>query len=123
MRTKVGTRLMFRFAIEKKLFVYDSGVRDGTMDAHRPDLHSGVRATIFGASGTPPSNRHPRPPHRRRTRPRRQQPHHAPLPRPQLQTLRPTQGAARLRTNPYLSPQTDRTWLDYSMNYRDQTQV
>jgi hypothetical protein len=52
MRTRVGSRLMFRFAIEKKLFVYDSGVRDGTMDNHRSDLHSGVRATIFGASGT-----------------------------------------------------------------------
>lgn len=38
-------------AIEKKLFVYDAGRRDGTMDYSKPDLYSGVRATIFGASG------------------------------------------------------------------------
>ena len=40
------------FAIEKKLFVYDAGVRDGTMDYHKNDMHSGVRATVFGATGT-----------------------------------------------------------------------
>jgi hypothetical protein len=38
-------------AIEKKLFVYDAGVRDGTMDYSKNHLYSGVRATIFGASG------------------------------------------------------------------------
>jgi hypothetical protein len=38
-------------AIEKKLFVYDSGRRDAEMDYARPNLHSGIRATIFGASG------------------------------------------------------------------------
>jgi hypothetical protein len=43
--------LSYRFAIHKKLFVYDAGVRDGTMDNSRNELHSGVRATIFGASG------------------------------------------------------------------------
>jgi hypothetical protein len=48
---RLGGRLGFRFAIEKRLFVYDAGVRDGTMDYHTPHLHSGVRATIFGASG------------------------------------------------------------------------
>jgi hypothetical protein len=51
LRSHLAARLGYRFAIEKKLFVYDSGVRDGTMDAHVPNLHSGVRATIFGASG------------------------------------------------------------------------
>lgn len=51
MRTNIGARLCFRFAIEKKLFVYDAGVRDGTMDYVKNQLHSGVRATIFGASG------------------------------------------------------------------------
>jgi hypothetical protein len=39
-------------AIEKKLFVYDAGVRDGTMDYSKTHLYSGIRATIFGASGT-----------------------------------------------------------------------
>lgn len=38
-------------AIEKKLFVYDAGIRDGNMDYSKNDLYSGVRATIFGASG------------------------------------------------------------------------
>lgn len=38
-------------AIEKKLFVYDGGKRDGTMDYSKPDMYSGIRATIFGASG------------------------------------------------------------------------
>jgi hypothetical protein len=55
MRTNIGARLCFRFAIEKKLFVYDAGVRDGTMDYVKNQLHSGVRATIFGASGRCPS--------------------------------------------------------------------
>ena len=50
-RTQVAGRIWYRFAIEKKLFVYDSGVRDGNMDYHVNKLHSGVRATIFGASG------------------------------------------------------------------------
>ncbi len=52
MRTHIGARIYYRFAIEKKLFVYDSGQRDGTMDYSINKLHSGVRATIFGASGT-----------------------------------------------------------------------
>ena len=43
---------VFRFAIEKKLFVYDAGQRDGTMDYARNDLYSGIRATIFGATGS-----------------------------------------------------------------------
>lgn len=51
MRTNIGVRLCFRFAIEKRLFVYDSGSRTGEMDNHVNKLHSGVRATIFGASG------------------------------------------------------------------------
>ena len=34
----------FCFAIEKKLFVYDSGKYDDTVD-------SGIRATIFGGTG------------------------------------------------------------------------
>jgi len=38
-------------AIEKKLFVYDAGIRDGTMDHLKTNLYSGIRATIFGASG------------------------------------------------------------------------
>jgi hypothetical protein len=42
----------YQMAIEKKLFVYDAGVRDGTMDYFKQELHSGIRATIFGASGT-----------------------------------------------------------------------
>lgn len=33
------------FAIEKKLFVYDSGKFD-------PSVDSGIRATIFGATGS-----------------------------------------------------------------------
>ena len=41
----------YGFAIEKKLFVYDAGVRDGTMDYSKNHLYSGIRATIFGASG------------------------------------------------------------------------
>lgn len=48
-RNIVGGR--FNFAIEKKLFVYDAGKRDGTMDESYKHLHSGIRATIFGASG------------------------------------------------------------------------
>ena len=47
----IAGRMQFNFAIEKKLFVYDSGARDGTMDNSLPNLHSGIRATIFGASG------------------------------------------------------------------------
>ena len=47
----IAGRMQFNFAIEKKLFVYDSGSRDGTMDNSLPNLHSGIRATIFGASG------------------------------------------------------------------------
>ena len=50
-RMQVAGRIGYRFAIEKKLFVYDAGVRDGNMDYHANKLHSGVRATIFGASG------------------------------------------------------------------------
>ena len=50
-RSKFAGSLCYRFAIEKKLFVYDSGTRDGNMDYHANRLHSGVRATIFGASG------------------------------------------------------------------------
>ena len=50
-RSRVVNCISYRFAIEKKLFVYDSGVRDGNMDYHVNKLHSGVRATIFGASG------------------------------------------------------------------------
>jgi len=42
----------YQMAIEKKLFVYDAGIRDGTMDYFKPELYSGIRATIFGASGT-----------------------------------------------------------------------
>jgi hypothetical protein len=38
-------------AIEKKLFVYDNGNRDGTMDYSKTHMFSGIRATIFGASG------------------------------------------------------------------------
>jgi hypothetical protein len=50
---RVITRGLIRFdlAIEKKLFVYDAGVRDGTMDYSKTQLYSGIRATIFGASG------------------------------------------------------------------------
>lgn len=44
--------IRFEFAIEKKLFVYDAGIRDGTMDYSKNHLYSGIRATIFGASGT-----------------------------------------------------------------------
>ena len=40
-------------AIEKKLFVYDQGSRDGNMDYSKTSLYSGIRATIFGASGKP----------------------------------------------------------------------
>ena len=52
-RTNIAERLACRFAIEKKLFVYDSGNHNGTMDYSLGKLHSGVRATIFGASGNP----------------------------------------------------------------------
>ncbi len=50
---RVITRGLIRFdlAIEKKLFVYDAGTRDGTMDYSKTHLYSGIRATIFGASG------------------------------------------------------------------------
>lgn len=51
MRHFVRGSLRFEFAIEKKLFVYDAGVRDGTMDYSKTHLYSGIRATIFGASG------------------------------------------------------------------------
>jgi hypothetical protein len=51
MRTNISVKILQRFAIEKKLFVYDAGVRDGNMDFNKPELHSGIRATIFGASG------------------------------------------------------------------------
>jgi hypothetical protein len=51
MRTNISWRLLQRFAIEKKLFVYDAGIRDGNMDYNSPQLHSGIRATIFGGSG------------------------------------------------------------------------
>jgi hypothetical protein len=52
-------------AIEKKLFVYDAGVRDGTMDYSKNHLYSGIRATIFGASGTAnQQHRQPRQAHR-----------------------------------------------------------
>lgn len=44
--------IRFEMAIEKKLFVYDAGLRDGTMDYSKTHLYSGIRATIFGASGT-----------------------------------------------------------------------
>lgn len=47
----IASRVQFNFAIEKKLFVYDSGERQGVMDNSLPHLHSGIRATIFGASG------------------------------------------------------------------------
>ena len=50
-RSRVAGNMCYRFAIEKKLFVYDSGVRDGNMDYHVNKLHSGLRTTIFGASG------------------------------------------------------------------------
>ena len=40
------------FAIEKKLFVYDAGIRDGTMDYRMNEIHSGIRATVFGATGS-----------------------------------------------------------------------
>lgn len=40
-----ATKLLgYGFAIEKKLFVYDSGTFD-------PFVSSGIRATIFGATG------------------------------------------------------------------------
>lgn len=51
MRHITGCFLKYEMAIEKKLFVYDAGVRDGTMDYSKNQLHSGIRATIFGASG------------------------------------------------------------------------
>ena len=50
-RSRVAGNMCYRFAIEKKLFVYDSGVRDGNMDYHVNKLHSGLRTTIFGVSG------------------------------------------------------------------------
>ena len=51
LRTNISARLIYRFAIEKKLFVYDAGDRDRDMDLTLYKLHSGIRATIFGASG------------------------------------------------------------------------
>jgi hypothetical protein len=57
--------IRFEMAIEKKLFVYDAGVRDGTMDYSKNHLYSGIRATIFGASGTAnQQHRQPRQAHR-----------------------------------------------------------
>ena len=51
MRTNISVKILQRFAIEKKLFVYDAGVRDGNMVFNKPEILSGIRATIFGASG------------------------------------------------------------------------
>lgn len=51
MRVITRGSIRFEMAIEKKLFVYDAGVRDGTMDYSKTQLYSGIRATIFGASG------------------------------------------------------------------------
>lgn len=56
----VSSRIgIYQMAIEKKLFVYDAGIRDGTMDYYKQELHSGIRATIFGASGTKHTNQVP----------------------------------------------------------------
>lgn len=52
MRHITGCFVRYEMAIEKKLFVYDAGIRDGTMDFSKPQHFSGIRATIFGASGT-----------------------------------------------------------------------
>jgi hypothetical protein len=51
LRFSANSLIRYEMAIEKKLFVYDSGRRDAEMDYARPNLHSGIRATIFGASG------------------------------------------------------------------------
>lgn len=45
MLNRVNKILAQGFAVEKKMFVYDSGKRDLSED-------SGIRATIFGATGT-----------------------------------------------------------------------
>lgn len=45
MLNRVNKVLSCSFAIEKKLFVYDSG----RQDSH---VNSGIRATIFGPTGT-----------------------------------------------------------------------
>ena len=55
MISRMATRVQFNFAIEKKLFVYEHGNREDEMDNSLPHLHSGIRATIFGASGIAPS--------------------------------------------------------------------
>ena len=51
MRSLTSAVIRYGMAIEKKLFVYDAGERDGTMDYSKTNMYSGVRATIFGASG------------------------------------------------------------------------
>lgn len=51
MRHITNCFVRYQMAIEKKLFVYDAGVRDGNMDYSKNQLYSGIRATIFGASG------------------------------------------------------------------------
>jgi hypothetical protein len=44
MLNRVNKVLAYSFAIERKLFVYDSGKFD-------PSVSSGIRATIFGPTG------------------------------------------------------------------------
>ena len=51
LRFSANSLIRYEMAIDKKLFVYDSGRRDAEMDYSKPNLHSGIRATIFGASG------------------------------------------------------------------------
>jgi hypothetical protein len=70
-----------------------------------------------------PLRRHPRPTHRSRTRSRQQLPGPASQSQPQLPALWATEVAPRLRPHPYPTSHPDRTWLDYSMNYKDQAQI
>lgn len=97
-------------AIEKKLFVYDGGKRDGTMDYSKPDMYSGIRATIFGASGN------------------LGKPIAAELGLANSSLIMPlslnhhfrhSENIRELRT----TGPNNRTWVDFSMNYKDQGQI
>jgi hypothetical protein len=45
MLSRLNRTVSFKFAIEKKLFIYDSDHFDGRQN-------SGIKGTIFGATGT-----------------------------------------------------------------------
>jgi len=82
---------------------------------------SGPPSSGAQVSFTPP--RQPRQTYRRRTRTGQQQYAAASQPRSQLPTFIVTQITQSLWSHTYSCPHPDRTWLDYSMNYKDQAQI